>query len=161
MASSRPNGLMLIWLTFIFALILQAAPWPGVLESFRPSWTALVLIFKTFHAGYASMDFTAGKLDKFSFNPFCFQFLEYMPYKNCSVTVFSGTAIKRHNFHKNPYITAQVHCDIYNKAKQGTLPSDGRPRSNPLPLSETLNIVPSPSLNWEISLDDKPRTHSK
>jgi rod shape-determining protein MreD len=44
-ASSRPNGRILIWLTFIFALILQAAPWPGVLESFRPSWVLLITCY--------------------------------------------------------------------------------------------------------------------
>ncbi|MEJ2763897.1 rod shape-determining protein MreD [Photobacterium sp. MCCC 1A19761] len=45
MATSRPNGRLLIWLSFIVALILQAAPWPGELELFRPSWVLLVAFY--------------------------------------------------------------------------------------------------------------------
>ncbi len=42
MVDSRANGIVLIWLSFVVALILQAAPWPGQLEAFRPSWVMLV-----------------------------------------------------------------------------------------------------------------------
>ncbi|PSW10212.1 rod shape-determining protein MreD [Photobacterium sanctipauli] len=45
MANSRPNGRMWIWLSFIIALILQVAPWPGQLEFFRPSWIMLVAFY--------------------------------------------------------------------------------------------------------------------
>jgi len=44
-ANSRPSGRLLIWLSFIMALILQAAPWPGELELFRPSWVLLVAFY--------------------------------------------------------------------------------------------------------------------
>lgn len=45
MATSQPNGRLLIWLSFIVALILQAAPWPGELELLRPSWVLLVAFY--------------------------------------------------------------------------------------------------------------------
>lgn len=45
MANSRPSGRLLIWLSFIVALILQAAPWPGDLDYFRPSWVLLVAFY--------------------------------------------------------------------------------------------------------------------
>ncbi|UTV29200.1 rod shape-determining protein MreD [Photobacterium atrarenae] len=42
---SQSNGRLLIWLSFIVALILQAAPWPGEFELFRPSWVLLVAFY--------------------------------------------------------------------------------------------------------------------
>ncbi|MEI8594644.1 MULTISPECIES: rod shape-determining protein MreD [Photobacterium] len=45
MVDSRANGILLIWLSFVVALILQAAPWPGQLEAFRPSWVMLVAFY--------------------------------------------------------------------------------------------------------------------
>lgn len=36
---------MLIWLSFIMAIILQVAPWPGDLAAFRPSWLLLVTFY--------------------------------------------------------------------------------------------------------------------
>ncbi|MGF1725777.1 rod shape-determining protein MreD [Photobacterium nomapromontoriensis] len=45
MANSRAHGRLWIWLSFIVALILQIAPWPGVLEPFRPSWVILVAFY--------------------------------------------------------------------------------------------------------------------
>lgn len=39
------RGYLLIWLSFIVALLLQAAPWPGVLAPFRPSWVMLVVFY--------------------------------------------------------------------------------------------------------------------
>ncbi|WP_407331505.1 rod shape-determining protein MreD [Enterovibrio sp. 27052020O] len=45
MANSTFRGHALIWLSFIVALILQAAPWPGELAPFRPSWVLLVAFY--------------------------------------------------------------------------------------------------------------------
>ncbi|AMG30290.1 rod shape-determining protein MreD [Grimontia hollisae] len=45
MANSTLRGRALIWLSFIIALILQAAPWPGELAPFRPSWVLLVAFY--------------------------------------------------------------------------------------------------------------------
>ncbi|MDD1782211.1 rod shape-determining protein MreD [Enterovibrio sp. ZSDZ35] len=45
MANSTLRGHALIWLSFIVALILQAAPWPGELAPFRPSWVLLVAFY--------------------------------------------------------------------------------------------------------------------
>lgn len=45
MANSSMRGRALIWLSFIIALILQAAPWPGELAPFRPSWVLLVTFY--------------------------------------------------------------------------------------------------------------------
>lgn len=36
---------LVIWLTFVVALIFQTIPWPGVLELVRPSWLLLVLCY--------------------------------------------------------------------------------------------------------------------
>jgi rod shape-determining protein MreD len=44
-ANSIFRGHLVIWLTFIAALILQAAPWPGELAPFRPSWVLLVTFY--------------------------------------------------------------------------------------------------------------------
>ncbi len=45
MAKSRYKGTLLIWLSFIIALILQTTPWPGELSAFRPSWILLVVFY--------------------------------------------------------------------------------------------------------------------
>ncbi|OOE87243.1 rod shape-determining protein MreD [Salinivibrio sharmensis] len=45
MANVTFRGQFIIWLSFIIALILQAAPWPGELAPFRPSWVLLVTFY--------------------------------------------------------------------------------------------------------------------
>ncbi|HBV77202.1 MULTISPECIES: rod shape-determining protein MreD [Vibrio] len=36
---------LIIWISFIIALILQAVPWPGPLEMMRPTWTILITCY--------------------------------------------------------------------------------------------------------------------
>jgi rod shape-determining protein MreD len=45
MANVTFRGQLVIWLSFMVALILQAAPWPGELAPFRPSWVLLVAFY--------------------------------------------------------------------------------------------------------------------
>ena len=45
MPTNKAQGRIWIWLSFLFALILQVVPWPGVLESFRPPWVILVMCY--------------------------------------------------------------------------------------------------------------------
>ncbi|KJF94364.1 rod shape-determining protein MreD [Photobacterium angustum] len=45
MPTNQAHGRIWIWLSFVFALVLQAAPWPGMLEPFRPSWVLLVTCY--------------------------------------------------------------------------------------------------------------------
>ncbi|MDD9197078.1 rod shape-determining protein MreD [Aliivibrio sp. S3MY1] len=46
MASSHlMRGRIIIWLSFLIALTLQATPWPGTLEVLRPSWIILVTFY--------------------------------------------------------------------------------------------------------------------
>ncbi|OOE60235.1 rod shape-determining protein MreD [Salinivibrio sp. ML323] len=45
MANVTFRGQFVVWLSFIIALILQAAPWPGELAPFRPSWVLLVTFY--------------------------------------------------------------------------------------------------------------------
>ncbi len=43
--SSVLQGRMVVWFTFLIALILQTIPWPGELDLFRPSWLILVTAY--------------------------------------------------------------------------------------------------------------------
>ncbi|PCS23833.1 rod shape-determining protein MreD [Candidatus Enterovibrio escicola] len=45
MTNSIFRGYLIIWLSFIIALILQTAPWPSELTPFRPSWVLLVAFY--------------------------------------------------------------------------------------------------------------------
>lgn len=45
MANSVFRGKLVIWVTFLIALILQTIPWPGGLDLFRPSWLLLVTCY--------------------------------------------------------------------------------------------------------------------
>ncbi|USD65009.1 rod shape-determining protein MreD [Vibrio sp. SCSIO 43136] len=45
MANSAFRGRLVIWATFLVALVFQAIPWPGMLETFRPAWLVLVVFY--------------------------------------------------------------------------------------------------------------------
>lgn len=45
MINSKLRGYVLIWFSFIVALLLQVVPWPGELAPFRPSWVMLVAFY--------------------------------------------------------------------------------------------------------------------
>ena len=45
MPTNKAHGRIWIWLSFLLALVLQAVPWPGELEPFRPSWVVLVTCY--------------------------------------------------------------------------------------------------------------------
>lgn len=45
MANSIFRGRLVVWATFLIALILQTIPWPGGLDLFRPSWLLLVTCY--------------------------------------------------------------------------------------------------------------------
>lgn len=45
MTSNVISGRMVIWGSFLFALILQTIPWPGSLALLRPSWLLLVTCY--------------------------------------------------------------------------------------------------------------------
>lgn len=45
MINSTLRGFVLIWFSFIVALLLQIFPWPGELAPFRPSWVMLVTFY--------------------------------------------------------------------------------------------------------------------
>lgn len=45
MANNVFQGRLVIWSSFLIALILQTIPWPGVFEMLRPSWLLLVTCY--------------------------------------------------------------------------------------------------------------------
>ncbi|MGF1740658.1 rod shape-determining protein MreD [Vibrio profundum] len=45
MANNVLQGRLVIWSSFLIALILQTIPWPGVFEMLRPSWLLLVTCY--------------------------------------------------------------------------------------------------------------------
>ncbi|CAM3019036.1 rod shape-determining protein MreD [Vibrio rarus] len=45
MANSAFGSKMVIWATFLVALILQTIPWPGTMEVLRPSWLVLITCY--------------------------------------------------------------------------------------------------------------------
>ncbi|MCL9780539.1 rod shape-determining protein MreD [Vibrio sp. S4M6] len=45
MANNVLKSKLVIWCSFLIALILQTIPWPGVLEILRPSWLLLVTCY--------------------------------------------------------------------------------------------------------------------
>ncbi|GAD88161.1 MULTISPECIES: rod shape-determining protein MreD [Vibrio] len=45
MANSIFGGKLVIWTTFLAALILQTIPWPGTMDMLRPSWLVLVTCY--------------------------------------------------------------------------------------------------------------------
>ncbi|MGX9419428.1 rod shape-determining protein MreD [Vibrio sp. RC27] len=45
MKNSLFRGRLVIWFSFICALILQTTPWPGTLDLLRPSWLLLITCY--------------------------------------------------------------------------------------------------------------------
>ncbi|WP_394244795.1 rod shape-determining protein MreD [Vibrio astriarenae] len=45
MRSSPFGGRLIIFATFLIALVLQTLPWPGSLDVFRPAWLLLVVCY--------------------------------------------------------------------------------------------------------------------
>lgn len=45
MANNVLKSKLVIWCSFLIALILQTIPWPGILEILRPSWLLLVTCY--------------------------------------------------------------------------------------------------------------------
>ncbi len=45
MANSLFKGHMVIWATFLIALVFQSIPWPGMFEVFRPTWLLLIVFY--------------------------------------------------------------------------------------------------------------------
>ncbi|CAH0541568.1 rod shape-determining protein MreD [Vibrio marisflavi] len=45
MANNVLRSKLVIWCSFLIALILQTIPWPGILEILRPSWLLLVTCY--------------------------------------------------------------------------------------------------------------------
>ncbi|MDP2572984.1 rod shape-determining protein MreD [Vibrio penaeicida] len=45
MANSVLKGRMVIWATFLIALVFQSIPWPGMFEIFRPAWLLLIVFY--------------------------------------------------------------------------------------------------------------------
>jgi rod shape-determining protein MreD len=45
MANSIFGSKLVIWTTFLIALVLQIIPWPGTLDVLRPSWLILVMCY--------------------------------------------------------------------------------------------------------------------
>ena len=61
-----------------------------------------VLVFKAFHAGKTAVHRLRPQVDQFGFDPFGFEFLEYLLDENRSVPIFPGTSVKSHYFHLTP-----------------------------------------------------------
>ncbi|WP_375751504.1 rod shape-determining protein MreD [Vibrio sp. HN007] len=45
MKSNIFSGKVVIWVTFLVALVFQTIPWPGEMDLFRPSWLLLVTFY--------------------------------------------------------------------------------------------------------------------
>ncbi|MFI3245367.1 MAG: rod shape-determining protein MreD [Ferrimonas sp.] len=45
MPNSRASGRGFLWLTLLIALLLQVMPWPALLQSWRPDWVLLTIIY--------------------------------------------------------------------------------------------------------------------
>ncbi|MBK5145165.1 rod shape-determining protein MreD [Budviciaceae bacterium BWR-B9] len=45
MSSYNSSGRLIVWITFLLAMVLQTMPWPEEFHQFRPSWVMLILVY--------------------------------------------------------------------------------------------------------------------
>jgi hypothetical protein len=58
----------------------------------------MVFLDRAFAAGETAMDFGSAEFDEFGFNPFLFNFLQYIAKQDGCVSALSGAAVQGNNF---------------------------------------------------------------